>query len=319
MNIVQPHDRGRVCLLIDASIRAYRAFSGAPVSTAPPDGYEFVTTWSGVDALFGKDKHAETYGIVFRSLEKPNRYVFAFRGTASPEDFGLDLGCRGHAFVPFGPSASGPGGTVPGVPVDVSVEAGFWDAYTTATVTTVSMQRQVFALLDSYAAPGRRVAIELWITGHSLGAALSTLFALDVALCRPEIKASHVNFASPRVGNQAFVEFYQQQRAQQDATTRTLRVQNVCDEVPNLPPRELGYQHVSDVMFVEFHKHRALLSDIEWLVHCHASANYQAVLQCAKESPDGVCDNPALQVPGETCALSSTPVDPSKAKDKARG
>jgi triacylglycerol lipase len=71
-----------VCLLIDASIRAYRAFRGAPVSTAPPAGYEFVTAWQGVDALFGRDRHAETYGVVFRSLGTPNRYVFAFRGTA---------------------------------------------------------------------------------------------------------------------------------------------------------------------------------------------------------------------------------------------
>ena len=312
MNIVQPHDWDRVCLLIDASIQAYRAFSGTPVSAAAPDGYAMLTTWRGVDALFGKDRHVETYGVVFRSVEKPNRYVFAFRGTASPEDLGVDLGCSTHPFVPFGPSASGPGGTGPDVPDGVHVEAGFWSAYTTATATTVSMQQQVFSLLDSYAAPGQ--PIELWITGHSLGAALSTLFALDVALCRPEIKASHVNFASPRVGNQAFVEFYQQQLAQQDATTRTLRVQNVLDVVPDLPLKELGYQHVSDVMLIEFHKHEALPLDLNHIGHCHASANYQAVLQCAKESPDGVCNNPTLQVPGESCVLTSTPVDPSKVK-----
>ena len=161
--------------------------------------------------------------------------MFAFRGTASPEDFGMDLGYRGHAFVPFGPSVPGPGGAVPDVPAGVLVEAGFWDAYTTGDGTIPSMRQQVFTLLDSYAAPGK--PIELWITGHSLGAALSTLFALDVALCRPEIAASLVNFASPRVGNAAFVEFYQQQPAEQAEATRTLRVQNVLDVVPDLPPR----------------------------------------------------------------------------------
>ena len=122
MNIVQPHDWDRVCLLIDASIQAYRAFSGTPVSAAAPDGYAMLTTWRGVDALFGKDRHVETYGVVFRSVEKPNRYVFAFRGTASPEDLGVDLGCSTHPFVPFGPSASGPGGTGPDVPDGVHVE-----------------------------------------------------------------------------------------------------------------------------------------------------------------------------------------------------
>jgi triacylglycerol lipase len=299
VNIVQPHDWDRVCLLIDASIQAYRAFGATPDPVAPA-GYEVVDTWRGVDALFGKDRHVETYGVVFRSVETPNRYVFAFRGTASPEDFGMDLGCRGHAFVPFGPSVPGPGGAVPDVPADVCVEAGFWDAYTTGDGTNHSMRQQVFTLLDSYAAPDK--PIELWITGHSLGAALSTLFALDVALCRPAIKASHVNFASPRVGNAAFVEFYQQQPAEQAEATRTLRVQNVLDVVPELPP--MGYRHVSDVMLIEFHKHD-MLPDLDFVVHHHAAANYQAVLQCAAASPNGMCVNAALAVPGESYALTS--------------
>lgn len=312
MNIVQPLDWDRVCLLIDASIQAYRAFRNGPAPVAP-DGYETLKTWQGVDALFGKDKHAETYGIVFRSLEAPNRYVFAFRGTASPEDFGLDLGCRGHAFVPFGPSGSGPGGTVPDVPAEVSVEAGFWDAYTTGDGTIPSMRQQVFALLDGYAASGQ--PIELWITGHSLGAALSTLFALDVALCRPAIKASHVNFASPRVGNAAFVQFYQEQAAQQDAATRTLRVQNVHDRVPDVPPTVLHYEHVSDVMLIDFRRRETLPIDPDFLVHCHAAVNYQAVLQCAKSSPGGVCVNADLSVPGDGYTLTSEAAEPGSVKD----
>lgn len=312
MKVVQPHDWDRVCLLIDASIQAYRAFGATPDPVAPA-GYEVVDTWRGVDALFGKDKHVETYGVVFRSLETPNRYVFAFRGTASLEDFGMDLGCRGHAFVPFGPSVPGPGGAVPDVPAEVRVEAGFWDAYTTADGTIHSMRQQVFTLLDSYAAPDKH--IELWITGHSLGAALSTLFALDVALCRPEIAASHVNFASPRVGNAAFVEFYQQQPAEQAEATRTLRVQNVLDVVPDVPPETMHYRHVSDVTLIEFHKHGTLPLDPDFVVHRHAAASYQAVVQCASASPNGMCVNAKLPVPGESYALTSTAPDPSKISD----
>jgi len=312
MNIVQPHDWDRVCLLIDAIIRAYRAFGATPDPVAPA-GYEVVDTWRGVDALFGKDRHVETYGVVFRSVEKPNRYVFAFRGTASPEDFGMDLGCRGHVFVPFGPSVPGPGGAVPDVPAEVRVEAGFWDAYTTGDGTIQSMRQQVFTLLDSYAAPDQ--AIELWITGHSLGAALSTLFALDVALCRPKIRASHVNFASPRVGNADFVRFYQEQAAQLDDATRTLRVQNVLDAVPDLPPKDLGYEHVSDVTLIEFHKHETLPFDLAFVVHHHAAANYQAVLQCAATSPGGVCVNAKLPVPGESYAVTSRAVESGTVKD----
>ena len=233
MNIVQPHDWDRVSLLIDASIQAYRAFGATPDPVAPA-GYEILDTWAGVDAVFGKDRRIETYGVALRSLAAPYRYVFAFRGTASFEDLLDDLGARDHPFAPAGPKVPTVPANVPHVPSDVRVEAGFWDVYTTGDGATSSMQQQVFTLLDRYATSDQ--PIELWITGHSLGAALSTLFALDVALCRPTIKASHVNFASPRVGNKAFVEFYQQQTAQQDAATRTLRVQKVLDIVPRNPP-----------------------------------------------------------------------------------
>jgi len=313
LNIVQPHDWNRVCLLIDASIQAYCAFSVTPAPVAPA-GYEIVDTWKGVDAVFGRDRRIETYGVALRSLAAPCRYVFAFRGTASFEDLLDDLGARDHPFAPAGPKVPTVPANVPHVPSDVRVEAGFWDVYTTSDGATSSMQQQVFTLLDRYAASDRPVH-ELWITGHSLGAALSTLFALDVALCRPEIAASLVNFASPRVGNKAFVEFYQQQTAQQDAATRTLRVQNVLDIVPRNPPEALGYRHVSDVTLIEFHKRETLPLDPDFVVHRHAAASYQAVVQCAAASPDGVCVNAHLAVPGESYAITSRSPEPGRVVD----
>lgn len=234
---------------------------------------------------------------MFRSLAAPHRCVFAFRGTASFEDLLDDLGARDHPFAPAGPKVPTVPANVPHVPSDVRVEAGFWDVYTTSDGATSSMQFQVFALLDRYAASDRPVH-ELWITGHSLGAALSTLFALDVALCRPEIAASLVNFVSPRMGNAAFVRFYQEQAAQLDDATRTLRVQNVLDRVPDLPPETVGYRHVSAVTLIEFHKRETLPLGPDFVVHRHAAANYQAVAQCAAASPNGMCVNADLAVPG---------------------
>ena len=96
MNYVQPTNGDKVLLLIDASIQAYRAFDHDPRPAEAPLGYEIVDTFSGVDSVFGDHRTVEVYGIVFRSISSPDRYVFAFRGTDSVTDLIEDprLGAR---------------------------------------------------------------------------------------------------------------------------------------------------------------------------------------------------------------------------------
>lgn len=304
MNYVQPNDWQKVLLLIDASIQAYRAFDNKPKPPEAPPGYDVVDTWSGVDSVFGEDRTVETYGIVFRTTAAPYRYVFAFRGTDSVLDLIDDLGAAKKPFMPFDRG-------VP-VPAGVRIEDGFADVYSETDGVTPSMQQQVFALLDRYAASADHPLHELWITGHSLGAALSEVFSLDVALSRPTIAASNVNFACPRVGNAEFVAFYGQQAAEQNPASRTLRVQNVFDRVPCAPLETMGFQHVNDAFLIAFYKHGWLPIDLGLLVHNHASANYQAVLQCAAASPGKVCIQTSLPVPGESYTVTSEKADPGK-------
>lgn len=303
MNYVQPKDWEKVLLLIDASIQAYRAFDHKPPAKAPP-GYVILDTWSGVDSVFSDDRTVEIYGIVFRSIATPYRYVFSFRGTASLLDIIDDLGVEKKPFTPIDRSVS--------IPAGVKVESGFCDIYTEDDGAMPSMQQQVFELLDRYAASKDHPIQELWITGHSLGAALCELFSLDVALSRPKISASIVNFACPRVGNAEFVAFYEQQAAEQNPASRTLRVQNVYDRVPCVPLESMGYQHVSDAFLIAFHKHGVLPLDLEFIVHNHASANYQAVLQCAAANPEKVCVHASLPIPGESYTITSEKADVGK-------
>ena len=302
MNYVQPSDWDKVLLLIDASIQAYRAFDHDPKPAEAPPGYEIVDTWGGVDSVFGDDRTVEIYGIVFRSLAAPYRYVFAFRGTDSVLDLIDDLGAEKKSFTPFDRSGA--------VPAGVQVESGFADVYTEDSGQTPSMQQRVFALLDRYAASNDYPLHELWITGHSLGAALSVIFSLDVALSRPKISASNINFACPRVGNAEFVAFYEKQAAEQSPGTRTLRVQNVFDRVPCVPLEAMGYQHVNDAFLIAFYKHEWIPVDLGLIVHNHAAANYQAVLQCAAASPGKVCIQTSLSVSGETYSITSERANP---------
>jgi hypothetical protein len=78
----------------------------------------------------------------------------------------------------------------------------------------------------------------LVITGHSLGGALATLLALDVAANTALGKnLAAWTFASPRTGDPSFADTYNQ------VVPNTVRIANRMDLVPKLPLPPL-YKHV---------------------------------------------------------------------------
>jgi hypothetical protein len=302
-------NKAKVVLLIDASIQAYNAFNSdkpAEVQTAKisaPEGYEYLESWSGVDAVFGHQRTLECYGLVFRTKAEPYHYIFAFRGTSSSLDALDDLGAILTHFSPHGVLAPA---AMPDIPGDLRVESGFFDVYSEADQHSPSMQQQLFELIDHYQASDKPIA-HLDITGHSLGSALSELFTLDLALSRPDISVANINYACPRVGNEAFVRFYDQQIAQKNPQTQTLRVQNTHDLVPCVPPENMGYGHIPRAYLVAFKEHAAL-EELNPIAR-HSSANYQAVILAAAQAVDGVCINNKLEVPANGYAVCSEAPD----------
>jgi triacylglycerol lipase len=80
----------------------------------------------------------------------------------------------------------------------------------------------------------------LFVTGHSLGAAMAT-----VAASRMQSKVTTlVTFGSPRVGNAEFVE---------SLTVEHYRVQNNCDDVTKVPFRLMGFVHHGTHKYMNFH------------------------------------------------------------------
>jgi Lipase (class 3) len=86
------------------------------------------------------------------------------------------------------------------------------------------------------------------ICGHSLGGALATLLALDLATTAADpAKQGYAQFAnpaaytyaSPRTGNAQFVTEFDR------LVPNSNRIENRLDIVPHLPPTFLGYQHVN--------------------------------------------------------------------------
>ncbi len=278
-------DREKILLLIDASIQAYNAFDKDNPDNCnrenitPPTGYELIDFWIGIDAIFNHHKQVECYGIVFRSYQAPYTYIFAFRGTDCFEDLCDDFGCNHTSFKAYKKDVV--------VPPEVKVESGFGHIYTDIDHHIPSMQHQLFELIDRYLASTKPID-KLYVTGHSLGCTLCTMFALDLALSRPEIKVINYNFASPQVGNKAFVDFYQQQSAQQDPETRTIRVQNVYDKVTCTPLTIQGYEHLSYAYLIAFFRNN-LTGNLN-IVDNHSVENYKKVLECSFDSVEGLCD-----------------------------
>lgn len=100
-------------------------------------------------------------------------------------------------------------------------------------------------------------------TGHSLGAAVATLAAVDLA-ARPMAPTGGVSlytFGSPRVGNAAFASWANELLGEN--STRMTRQQDV---VPSLGPEFSGYRHLSREVI---NRHKA--GTPEWYVVCDDS------------------------------------------------
>lgn len=77
------------------------------------------------------------------------------------------------------------------------------------------------------------------VTGHSLGGALASLAALDIATGGlPYRTLEAYTFASPRVGARKWSEYYAAK------SSATWRIANRKDPVTKVPPKFLGYLHV---------------------------------------------------------------------------
>lgn len=101
--------------------------------------------------------------------------------------------------------------------------------------------------LNTYKAPGIRDKLHRFMTddirrvhiaGHSYGAALSVLCAVDLQYNFPARDYQVIIFGCPRVGNGAFKRSYDKR------VFKTLRVENGNDIVTKIPLALMGYRHV---------------------------------------------------------------------------
>jgi triacylglycerol lipase len=243
--------------LAQASIAAYAYYGGTTIT--PPANYKQVDGWTGWDAFLCTGSE-EKYGLVFQSTVNAGTFIFAFRGTDSDLDAYEDVHFFTTDFVPTS-------GSVSPTP---NVASGFYGIYDSKGGSmTQSMRQQLFSLIAKYK------PTQLYVTGHSLGAALSQLFSLDLAVSQPlapaTIQSTNINFSSPMVGTDTWQTAYEATIA----SASSVRCYNFWDYVPSLPPSDFGYCAVGNGFTTSFY----VLG--EWFPHelsRHSIANLTTVL-----------------------------------------
>ena len=169
--------------------------------------------------------------IAFIATEGENIYV-SFRGTANVMDDVDDIDAiqAPYTFVSNGGN----------------VAQGFLGVYTGIESTILNKVNELAMTGDFN---------NLFITGHSLGAALAFLAFPDFSQnVGPIDSVSMYNFAGPAAGDSQFVTTYE---AQESLNRISFRIVNTNDLIPKLPPQGLNcllfsYEHVGgkfDILF----------------------------------------------------------------------
>ena len=161
----------------------------------------------------------KTMGIVAQNAADANDVFIAIRGTEGVWEWLQDFKFLPRPF----PNVQGSGLT----------EDGFTDMYLSFSLTPGPSK----TFLDDLTAAIPATA-KVTISGHSLGSALATLLALDMA-ANTKIPVTLYTLASPRVGDLTFHNLFNH------VVPDAYRVANRLDIVPKTPP-PLFYFHVGD-------------------------------------------------------------------------
>ena len=164
--------------------------------------------------LFNKD---ELIGTI---LEDKDKIVIVFRGTLSIYDVFVDLKQKLIGIQDLDPKIN----------KNVKIHFGFYN-YIKRILETILLKIDVLVKKNK--------TNHIFIAGHSLGAALATLITYIVSKRYPSIYIYNYDLASPRVGNQSFVDDYNSQK-----NITTFSIMNLFDSIPNLPSLDKKFEHI---------------------------------------------------------------------------
>jgi predicted lipase len=198
-------------------LAAYDLYSSGAAAPVLPPGYTLVSNIYA-DDITDNDPAYKVFGFIAR---KGPEVVVAVRGTEGIlewiRNFDLEL-------VRFPYATAG------------KTEQGFNGFYATFRTGNTVTDYRVITTLSQLVAVGDVTSIK--ITGHSLGGALATMLAVDLAANSVWVNPIVYTFASPRVGDKVFAGTYD------NLVATSWRLSNLNDLVPKLPPELTGFVHV---------------------------------------------------------------------------
>jgi triacylglycerol lipase len=184
--------------------------------------------WETRAYIIGKDHLPFKKGpLLIAQNEVCYGYVAERNGTWAAVIRGTDGLIEWIEDAEFLPALYSPQIKLPPGPPNAKVEQGFWSIYDTMQLTKLSGERlgDLAGEIAKLVPAGSKITV----VGHSLGAALATYLALDLARGVLGERVSACLFASPHPGNQDFALYF-------DKTVANYRLLNYAlDVVPRVP------------------------------------------------------------------------------------
>lgn len=150
----------------------------------------------------------------------------------------------------------------PGVQ-NIKIHSGFADIYKGLAEQTRQVARQLNPNLPCY------------ISGHSLGAALAVLAAIDLAMNVPQLKdkIQLYTYAGPRVGNPDFAQMHSR------LVPNSYRIVNLADSIPLSPPTVFRHD-----VFVHVGQAWSFVTNYGDVLPNHAVDTYRAAIDKEAET-----------------------------------
>jgi C1A family cysteine protease/GH25 family lysozyme M1 (1,4-beta-N-acetylmuramidase) len=280
---------------------AYSMYDSAPSDLTPPPSPDFpqgyrLAAWIHMQDFVLESTAPLFYGFIAENETSPSQLVIALRGTSNGVEWWDDLnaiemgvfknpdwGRVGTGFariydtmeVVERPIDAAP--AAPTLPRTVR-PAGSLAQQVSALITRRGAARTPRRAGRAAAAP---ISPSVEVTGHSLGAALATLYTMENAKTEKIANPMLCTFASPLVGDATFAAAFN------ELGLTSWRIENVKDLVTKIPPPLLGFVHVDQQEQVDS-SGKVMPNPVCW----HSLATYLSLID-PNEHPAIACQLPA--------------------------